>query len=81
MLKPGGTLYISFPISHSDQLHFNAHRVFKPDSIFKWQNETALEMLGFSFVDDAGNLHREVPITAVPVETEYGCGIYTFKKI
>lgn len=81
MLKPGGTLYISFPISHSDQLHFNAHRVFKPDSILKWQNETALEMLSFSFVDDAGNLHREVPIAAVPVETKYGCGIYTFKKI
>lgn len=81
MLKPNGTLYISFPISHSDQIHFNAHRVFKPDSILGWQSETALELTSFSYVDDAGNLHKEVGIDVVPANIKYGCGIYTFKKL
>lgn len=80
MLKPGGTLYISFPIGTADQVHFNAHRIFKPDSILSWQQETHLELLNFSYVDDAGKLHKEVGIDSVPVNTQYGCGIYTFRK-
>lgn len=81
MLKPGGTLYISFPISHSDQIHFNAHRVFKPVSIFTWQSEIPLELTSFSYVDDSGNLHKEVGIDAVPASIQYGCGIYTFQRL
>lgn len=80
MLKPGGTLYLSFPIGHADQLHFNAHRVFKPDSVLRWPEGGALELQSFSFVDDAGDLHKEVPISTVPTDIQYGCGIYTFKK-
>lgn len=30
MLKPGGLLYISFPIGKSTQVFFNAHRIFTP---------------------------------------------------
>lgn len=81
MLKSGGTLYISFPIAQTDQVHFNAHRVFKPESILSWQSETPIELLSFSFVDDDGNLHREVRLADVPQTTRYGCGIYTFKKL
>jgi hypothetical protein len=80
MLKLGGMLYISFPIGPADQTHFNAHRVFKPDSIFGWQKEATLELMNFSYVDDAGNLHKEVGIDSVPATTQYGCGIYTFRK-
>lgn len=80
MLKHGGTLYISFPIGNADQVHFNAHRIFKPDSILGWQQETHLELLNFSYVDDAGKLHKEVGIDSVPISTQYGCGIYTFRK-
>jgi hypothetical protein len=80
MLKPQGTLYISFPIGVADQVHFNAHRIFKPDSILNWQPEATLELLSFSFVDDGGCLHKEVALSAVPAGTQYGCGIYTFKK-
>lgn len=80
MLKSGGTLYISFPISHTDEVHFNAHRVFSPESILSWQSEVPIDLLSFSFVDDAGRLHKEVPLTAVPSDTRYGCGIYTFRK-
>lgn len=80
MLKPGGTLYISFPIAHADQVHFNAHRVFKPDSILGWCPDVPIELLSFSFVDDAGRLHKEVALSDVPDATRYGCGIYTFRK-
>lgn len=81
MLKPGGTLYISFPVGPADQIFYNAHRVFKPDSILGWQNETALELMSFSYVDDAGKLHKEVSIDSVPATIQYGCGIYTFRKL
>ncbi len=80
MLKPGGTLYISFPIGSADMVHFNAHRIFKANSILSWQSETPLELISFSYVDDAGELHREVDIDTVPSNTLYGCGIYTFRK-
>ena len=80
MLKTGGTLYISFPIGAVDQVQFNAHRVFKPDSILGW-HKAALELISFSYVDDAGKLHKEVSIDAVPATTQYGCGIYSFRKL
>lgn len=35
MLEKNGILYINFPIGKTDEVHFNAHRVFNPKSIFK----------------------------------------------
>lgn len=80
MLKPGGLLYISFPIGAQDQVQFNAHRIFHPKSIFNWQSDVKIELVGFSFVDDAGNLHRDVQVDAVPNDLNYGCGIYSIRK-
>jgi hypothetical protein len=77
MLKPGGTLYISFPVGEK-AVHFNAHRVFDPEEILEWSiNKFNLER--FDFVDDNGDLHKKIPIHKVP-PTRYGCGIYTLKK-
>ncbi len=81
MLKPNGTLYISFPIAAHSQVQFNAHRVFESSEILSWQDKYQIELLNFSFVDDAGDLHREKSLSDVPKSIEYGCGIYTFKKI
>lgn len=80
MLKPGGTLYISFPIGGVDQVQFNAHRIFHPSSIFSWPTKVPFKLQSFSFVDDAGDLHREVDVRDVPAQTNYGCGIYTLQK-
>lgn len=33
MLKPGGFLYISFPISNKNEVQYNAQRVFHPKDI------------------------------------------------
>lgn len=78
MLKKNGVLYISFPIGESG-VHFNAHRVFDPREILEWA-KNKFELLRFDYVDDAGDLHCEAALSVPPV-LNYGCGIYTLKKI
>jgi SAM-dependent methyltransferase len=81
MLKPGGTLYISFPIGRSNEVHFNAHRVFHPRDIFGWRvKQDCLKLERFDFVDDRGSLHLDFDVRAVDLDVAYGCGIYTFEK-
>jgi len=80
MLKPGGALYISFPIGTNNEVHFNAHRVFHPRDIFLWA-PNALELLRFDLVDDLGALHKDFNVLNSDVNVNYGCGIYTFIKI
>ena len=79
MLKPGGVLYISFPIGITNQVHFNAHRVFHPKDIFSWAS-TELQLLRFDYVDDSGDLHKNFDVMNVDPAVAYGCGIYTFRK-
>ncbi len=82
MLKPEGMLYISFPIGRSNEVHFNAHRVFHPKDIFSWaRDRDCLKLLRFDYVDDAGDLHQDVNLVTNAPEVIYGCGIYTFRKI
>lgn len=82
MLKPGGTLYISFPIGRANEVHFNAHRVFHPRDVFGWAvDQNSIKLKRFDFVDDRGSLHRDVDVRAVEVEVSFGCGIYTFERL
>lgn len=83
LVKPGGCLYLSFPISHRPRTVFNAHRVFSPDYIFghcSIKSDFILE--DFSYVDDLGDMHgfdRSIDDIA-KLEMDFGCGIYTLKK-
>ncbi len=82
MLKPDGTLFISFPIGKKNEVHFNAHRVFHPKDIFTWaEDKDSLKLERFDYVDDAGELHQDVNIETTELDVAAGCGIYTFKKI
>lgn len=82
MLKPGGMLYISFPIGKGNEVHFNAHRVFDPMEIFNWiADEDQLPLVRFDYVDDRGDLHQDVDLKADRPDVSYGCGIYAFRKI
>jgi SAM-dependent methyltransferase len=82
MLRPKGTLYISFPIGRSNEVHFNAHRIFHPKDVFTWVEEgNRLRLERFDYVDDAGSLHRDVDIEATKLDVVHGCGIYTFTKM
>lgn len=78
MLRPGGTLYLSFPIGKPAVL-FNAHRIFAPTEVLDWA-KGRLELKRFDYVDDAGDLHRSAKPESLP-DLSYGCGIYTFKKL
>ena len=78
----GGIFYVSFPIGAKERVEFNAHRVFHPESIFAWPGAELLELVDFSFVDDAGDLHTEKNVSeAVSSNLTFGCGIYTFSKV
>lgn len=81
MLKPNGTLYISFPIGRSNEVHFNAHRVFHQKDILLWSDKIEeLVLERFDYVDDKGCLNQRVDLENAQLNVEYGCGIYTFKK-
>jgi hypothetical protein len=82
MLKTNGTLYISFPIGKSNEVHFNAHRVFHLKDIFSWaEDRSSLRLERFDYVDDAGSLHQNVDIENTKLNVSFGCGIYTFEKL
>jgi|SRR5579864_5740690 len=81
MLKPQGVLYVSFPIG-SPRVEFNAHRVFSPEEILSWEESRYLQLEKFDFVDDGGDLRRgSTPGQAAAEKLNWGCGIYTFKKL
>jgi Caenorhabditis protein of unknown function, DUF268 len=82
MLKTTGTLYVSFPIGKSNEVHFNAHRVFHPKDIFSWAEDgSSLRLERFDYVDDAGSLHQNVDMKNMKLDVSFGCGIYTFQKL
>ena len=82
LLEKNGILYISFPIGKTDQIHFNAHRVLHPKSIFKNHSiKSNMELVRFDYVDDMGDLHSNVDLESIPEGLNYGCGIYTLKKL
>lgn len=81
LVKKDGRLYISFPIGQNDEVHFNAHRVFNPSSVFNYSSiKKNMNLERFDYVDDLGNLHKDIKIEDINPDTKYGCGIYTFLR-
>jgi hypothetical protein len=81
LLKPGGRLYISVPISTEHQVELNAHRKFHPLDIVSWPTGGQhIQLNRFDYVDDAGDIHKNVSLLKQTLKLEYGCGIYTFEK-
>ena len=83
ILKPNGILYLSFPVG-AERIEFNAHRVFAIQTPLQWAKDR-FELIGFSYVDDQGDLHKDVTIDEAAISNNfnlhYGCGIYEFRKI
>jgi hypothetical protein len=81
IIKKNGTLYISFPISKNNEIHFNSQRVFNPNDIFNWPTRgNKIILKKFDYVDAQGKLHLNTKIRDIENIKEYGCGIYTFIK-
>ena len=79
LIEPNGLLYLSFPIGEKDEIHFNAHRVFHPKSIFSFKNiSEKIKLKRFDYIDDKDQLHSKIRIEDCPENLKYGCGIYTF---
>lgn len=79
LLNTNGKLYISFPISDSPRIEFNAHRVFDPNEIFQWPGCENLRLTRFDYVNDDGKLIKNSNTNEIK-NLKYGCGIYTFAK-
>jgi SAM-dependent methyltransferase len=72
VLKKGGKLYFSVPIG-PQRIEFNAHRVFSLNYLRQcFDGKYCVDQ--FSYVDDEGNLHENVPITHPDAKDNFGCG-------
>ena len=76
VVSMGGKLYLSTPIGR-ERVCFNAHRVFSVATILAMFSQ--LRLVAFSYVDDGGRLHQDVPSDSVP-PLDYGCGFFEFGK-
>lgn len=83
ILSMGGTLYLSVPIG-PQRIEFDAHRVFSVARLLEMLSG-GFRLKSFSFVDDNGDLHRDVEVTSENAENsfncQYGCGIFELQKI
>jgi len=81
-LECGGTLYFSVPIG-TQQVFFNAHRVFSIEYLLNWLSED-FEILTFSYIDDHSNFYKDIQLNDSLIRENYncrlGCGIFTLKK-
>jgi len=56
--------------------------IFAPRDILSWPTgECRIELTRFDYVDDQGDLHQDAGLDGEGPQLEYGCGIYSFKKI
>jgi hypothetical protein len=78
MLKPGGTLYLSAPFG-VERIQYNAHRVFDLRTLLALI-EGSLEIVEFSMVDDAEELHVNADLqSAVRRSSCYQCALAIFE--
>ena len=83
ILKTNGIFYFSVPIGEQ-RIEFNAHRVFSLAYLLEmFQNK--FEIISFSYVDDKGNLNKNLFLTEELIinncNCNYGCGIFELRKI
>jgi hypothetical protein len=82
LVQTDGMLYLSVPIGRQ-RIEFNAHRVFGVDYMLRLI-EPSYELVAFSFVDDAGDLHESVTLDAHSAASSfgcsYGCGIFELRR-
>jgi SAM-dependent methyltransferase len=71
ILQKHGTLYLAVPIG-PHRVEFNAHRVFGVPDLIRMVTPR-FEIRRFSFVDDAGELHDNVPLTSQDSGCHFGC--------
>jgi hypothetical protein len=71
MLRSHGTLYLEVPIG-SHRIEFNARRVFGVPELIRMVS-ARYKIRRFSFVDDSGEIHDNVPLTSEHNKRHFGC--------
>ena len=88
LLKVNGKLYLSVPIGLPQRIEFNANRIFSLKYLLEQFKEKYI-LDNFSYVDDDGNLYRNIQINKKNIEENLGikgngregCGIFEMTKI
>jgi hypothetical protein len=84
MLVAGGKFYFSVPITERQRIEFNAHRIFSIPYLLDLFDEHELEVTGFHYVDDIGELHEQQGWLSPPArrtfDLHHGCGIFELLK-
>lgn len=82
MVKKDGVFYFSTPIG-PQRIEFNAHRVFSIKYLLGILTK-GFELESFSYVDDKGDFHENIPLTQSLIDTncgcDFGCGIFTLRN-
>lgn len=82
-LSPDGTLYLSHPCGRIGRIEYNAHRVISLIEMKHLFDSLSLQVNSFSYVDDAGSLVCDVPLSSIDYDKcydlHYGCAIWTLK--
>lgn len=83
ILRKDGKLYFSVPIG-PQRIVFNAHRVFSVSYLLRcFANKYNIDQ--FSYVDDNGDLHENIPLNEANIKNNfgcsYGCGIFEMTKL
>jgi len=83
ILKQGGAFYLSVPIG-KQRVEFNGQRVFSVRYLLRLFKDK-YTINHFSFVDDKGDLHKNVEMNNKEIDRNfdchYGCGIFEMTKI
>jgi SAM-dependent methyltransferase len=83
MVKEGGKFYLSVPIGEQ-RIEFNAHRIFSV-KYFIGLIQDKYRIDSFSYINDEGNLFKDVQLNPEDIENNYrcnyGCGILELTKL
>lgn len=83
ILKPGGLLYLSVPISEKQRIEFNAHRIFCIPYILEMCKDT-FTIQSISYIDDSGFFYQNIDLNDTRINNSFncihGCAIFVLKK-
>lgn len=77
VVAPGGRIYFSVPVGGVERVEFNAHRIFRTETIIRLFSRARL--CEFALVDDSGDLITAGALEKASAQT-FGCGLFTFER-